>query len=342
MNGARERVHVQYATSPDIHREDVLLEASSERSIFVRSLTAPGGREDAPPLLLLHGARASSVASFDLDVAGGSLAGDLARSGLTVYLMDARGYGGSSRPPEMDLPPGSSGPLVRSEEVVDDVALVVDFIRTERGANRIALMGWATGSQWLAHFASREPESVSHLVLYNALWPVRGDWPLGDRLEDPERPGTMLPDALAAYGLATEADLLQRWEHSIPLDNTDDWRAPEVATAYASAAVSADPTAHHRTPPSLRTPLGAIADSFLLSRGHQVFNPARITANVLGIRSELDFWSREVDLAALERDLPGASSTRCVTLEGATHFAHLDRPQHGRQQLLELVIGALS
>ena len=43
---------------------------------------------------MAHGARVPGIASFDLPVANGSLAADLAqRSGRPIYVMDARGYG---------------------------------------------------------------------------------------------------------------------------------------------------------------------------------------------------------------------------------------------------------
>jgi alpha-beta hydrolase superfamily lysophospholipase len=51
-----------------------------------------------PPVILLHGARVPGIASFDLPVAGGSLAADLARAGFRVFILDARGYGMSERP----------------------------------------------------------------------------------------------------------------------------------------------------------------------------------------------------------------------------------------------------
>ena len=97
------------------------------------------------PVLLLHGARVPGIASFDLDVHNGSLAADLASHGYVVYVMDARGYGNSSRPPEMEQPPEANPPLTRSSEVVRDMGAVVEWIRGRLGVGRVALLGWATG-----------------------------------------------------------------------------------------------------------------------------------------------------------------------------------------------------
>lgn len=60
-----------------------------------------------PPIIFVHGARVPGIASFDLPVPGGSLAEDLAKAGFAAYVMDARGYGGSTEHPVLGH--GSSG-----------------------------------------------------------------------------------------------------------------------------------------------------------------------------------------------------------------------------------------
>ena len=75
---------------------------------------------ESEPIILVHGARVPGVASFDLDVPGGSLAADLAASGLCVYIVDIRGYGDSTRPAAMSEPADNNPPLVRSPEPVVD------------------------------------------------------------------------------------------------------------------------------------------------------------------------------------------------------------------------------
>lgn len=342
MTGSPSFTSVTYNSSPDLVRRDTLLESALGIAIFVRSVATFADPGTGRPLLLLHGARTAGVASFDLDIEGGSLAADLARRGFTVYLMDARGYGGSTRPDAMELSPEQSAPLTRSGEVVADVHAVVQFIRAVHGVPAIAGMGWATGGQWLAQYAAEFPANISHLVVFNSLWPVPGEWQIGDRLEDADNPGRLRRDALPAYGYASEPDLLGRWESSIPERSPNERRDPAVAAAYARTAIASDPAAIDRSPPSLRVPLGALADSFLLSRGYRLFDPARIRSRVVGIRSELDFWSRKVDLDSMPAILTGARSVECITLSNATHFAHLDRAGFGRTRLLDSVAGLLT
>jgi pimeloyl-ACP methyl ester carboxylesterase len=322
-------------------RRDVRVQPDPGVEIAVRRVLDLNADRERVPILLVHGARAPSIASFDLDVPNGSLAADLAGHGHPVYLMDARGYGGSTRPPEMSSPPGDSEPLSRSETVVHDIDAVTAHILAEQSVEQIAVMGWATGSQWMTHFAAVSPHHVSHLAVYNGVWPVAGDWPLGDNLEDSEHPGQLRRGALPGYGFATAPALLGRWNDNIPIENLDDWRDPAVAEAYAATAIASDPEAHKRVPPSIRTPLGPLADTFLLSRGRAPFDPGRITARVLVARSELDFWSRPIDIEAPAHDLINARSIEYMNLKGATHFVHLDRPERGRDELIKSLLAFL-
>jgi len=87
-----------------VRRQDFLVPEDAEIRIAVRELRVDL-RENGPPLLWIHGARVPGIASFDLDVPGGSLAGDLAAQGFAVYVMDVRGYGASTRPKGMQEPP---------------------------------------------------------------------------------------------------------------------------------------------------------------------------------------------------------------------------------------------
>jgi len=62
-------------------------------------------------------------------------------------------------------------------------------------------------------------------------------------------------------------------------------------------------------------------------------------APTLVLASELDFWSRVEDQELLRSHLVHAPRVKIVVLKGATHFVHLDRPAHGRAQLLEEIAG---
>ena len=55
--------------------------------------------------LFVHGATYPSETAFDLRLNGVSWMEYIAQNGYDVYLLDVRGYGRSTRPPEMDRPP---------------------------------------------------------------------------------------------------------------------------------------------------------------------------------------------------------------------------------------------
>jgi pimeloyl-ACP methyl ester carboxylesterase len=59
------------------------------------------------------------------------------------------------------------------------------------------------------------------------------------------------------------------------------------------------------------------------------------------IRSDRDFWSRPEDVDLLVQHAVHAREVRAVTLENATHFVHLDRPERGRDRFLSEVLGFL-
>ena len=329
----------------DVVRQDFFVPEENGIRIFVRQVTAKRAARDAPALLLIHGARVPGLASFDLDVPGGSLAAELAARRKAVYVMDVRGYGASTRPKEMDEPAAGRVALVRSNEAARDIGSVVDWIRQRRHVAKIALFGWATGGQWAGYYASLFPEKVSALILLNSLYggsSVHPQMGHGSDMEDPNHPGHFNSSACGSYRLNEEKSLFGIWDRSIPLGNKDEWRDPAVARAYAVAALASDPTSATRTPPSFRSPCGALEDSFYLATGRQLWDASLIAAPTLVLASELDFWSRPEDRALLQEHLVHAARVKVVVLKGATHFVHLDRPVHGRQILVDEVVDFLS
>lgn len=292
-------------------RTDVQVPGADGMSIGVREVRSRRATQDRP-VLLIHGARVPGIPSFDLPVEGGSLAGDLARAGHRVLIVDARGYGASTRPAAMSQPPEESLPLTTGDQVVRDIEAVVDWLDEPS----VDIVGWATGGHWPAWYASGHPTLGR-----------------GSSYEDPERPGEF-DDAIGGYRLATGPSLMPSWDNSIPGEDKSQWRDPKVAEIYQREALASDPTSAQRTPPSFRAPTGALKDSFYLATGRNLWDADAITARTLVLRSEYDFWSRPEDVSTLVRDLDNARSVRAVTLRHATHYAHLDRTNRGCGQFL--------
>jgi pimeloyl-ACP methyl ester carboxylesterase len=329
----------------ELERIDHFIDGDAGVKLFVREVRAKESRQcSLPAILLLHGARVPSVPSFDLAVPGYSLAADLANAGFAVYLLDARGYGRSTRLTEMDDPPDAHPPLVRSNQVVRDIYATVNWIQEFEDATDVALLGWATGGHWAGHYASLFSEKVSHLVLLNTLY---GGTDQHDRigpgsgLDDPDHPGRFNTD-YGSYRFSTAESLFGAWDASIPIEDKDQWRDARVADAYAEAALASDPTSNLRAPPSFRAPSGAMEDSYYLASGRQLWDASLIIASTLVIRSGEDFWSRPEDVTVLQAHLVHAARVRAVTIPDATHFVHLDRPARGRAQFIDEVVQFLS
>jgi pimeloyl-ACP methyl ester carboxylesterase len=296
-------------------------------------------------VLLIHGARVPGVASFDLPIEQGSLAVDIAQAGHVVYLMDARGYGRSTRPNHMSEPAQAHPPLVRSDEVVRDIDAVVNWIRDHKRHSRVALLGWATGGHWAGYYASLHSQKLSSVVVWNTLYGKSDQHSAlgrGSDMEDPQAPGRFNRKEFGAYRFNTAESLLRTWDKSIPGEDKSYWRDPAIASAYVQAALASDPTSSSRTPPSFRSPSGAMEDSFYLATGHQPWDASRIRVPVLIIRSAKDFWSRPEDLTQLAHDFVKAPEVKTLTIPGATHWVHLDRPERGRSILLEQLVKFLS
>jgi pimeloyl-ACP methyl ester carboxylesterase len=339
--------YARLGCAQDVVREDFFVDSESGLRLFVREVRRGGTHADSgkTPVLLLHGARVPSVASFDLRVPGGSLAAELAGAGHPVYLMDARGYGYSARPPEMSEPHNAHAPRVRSPEVVEDIGTVVEWVRERRSVDHLALLGWATGGLWCGYYATLHPDRVSHLVVFNTLYGGSDEHASighGSSLEDPQHPGRFNSAEMGAYRFSTAESLFGAWDRSIPLEDKSQWRDPEVAQAYAEAALASDSTSSSRTPPSFRAPSGALEDSFYVATGHQLWDATYIRSRVLIIASERDFWSRPADRELLAKHLVHAEEVKSVVIPGATHFVHLDRPERGRARFIQEVLSFLA
>jgi pimeloyl-ACP methyl ester carboxylesterase len=321
-----------------VSRADAMVAGPPGIAIFLREVVGRSPAPNAAPLLLIHDTPAAGSASFDLAVPGGSLAADLAEAGLRVYLIDARGYGRSSRAPRLASPPRPGVPLTRAAEVVEDIGAAVDWIRQRTRAPKVALLGWGAGGHAVGQFAARRPEVVAAVVFYNTLYGGGPGHPLvgtGSELADKARPGRINRATVGAYRLYDAAAILKPWDQSIPVGDKAAWRDPQVAAAYLAAVLAADPGAPPQRPPAVRVPTGPLADAVEITSGRQAWDAGLVRAPSLIVFSERDFWSRAEDRDRLQAHLVNAGAVNVVTLPGATHYAHLDRPERGRQALID-------
>jgi len=332
------------AGAQTVVRTDAMAAGPPGIAIFIREVLGRAPSSSVAPLLLVHDTPAAGAASFDLGVPGGSLAADLADAGVRVYLMDARGYGRSSRAPRLASPPRPGVPLTRASEVVEDIGAAVDWIRQRTRAPKVALLGWGAGGHAVGQFAARRPEVVAAVVFYNTLYGGGPEHPLvgkASELADPARPGRINRATVGAYRFYDATAILNPWDQSIPGANKAAWRDPQVAAAYVAAVLASDPGGPPQRPPAVRVPTGPLADAFEITTGRQAWDAGLVRAPALIVFSERDFWSRAEDRDRLKAHLINAGEVQVVTLAGATHYAHLDRPERGRQALLDALTAFL-
>lgn len=314
-------------------RHDFTITSKDGLKIFIRELYDTTASTERGPLLMVNGGRSGVLASWDVDAPGTSVAQEIARAGHKVYLMDVRGFGRSEFPAEMkNTSEARKGPVaVRSNEAVRDIAAVVQEIRLRHpGDDRLVAIGWATGSQWLGHYASLYPEYLSHLIYYNAAYGgPAGGWPLQKEFGDPLHPAELNRSRISAYRFATSEDLAGRWRTE-GIDSA-------FLTRYIQLSMEGDATANTRQPPSFRFPSGPTADTLKMVNGRQIFDASFIRAHTLILRSEHDFWSRPVDVTTMLSHLTNAASAGATELAGTSHYVHL-QPGPGRQKFLNAIL----
>ncbi len=305
--------------------KDFYVTSDPEIRIFVREVLPSGATSDSVgvPVLLVHGGGSGGLASFDLNVPGYSVAAALANAGHSVYVMDVRGWGCSTRHASLNDPPENNPPAVTSSEAVRDISAIADWIRQRNQGRRMALLGWATGGHWVGAYTSLNNGKVSHLIMLNSLYGVNAPWELSKTFEDPARPDKFNRQA-GAYRLSTAKGLLTKWNETIPVTDKSQWREPAVAEAYQRAALASDPTSAQRTPPSMRIPAAYRLESYNLSQGQKYWEATDITVPTLVIRGKRDFWSRPEDLKALKAELVNAPTVKTMTISnGIAHLEHI-------------------
>jgi pimeloyl-ACP methyl ester carboxylesterase len=331
----------QAARVGEFVRRDYFVTSEHNVRIHVREVrTLQPAEAHGVPVLCLHGGGGAGVASFDVAVPGYSLAEDLARAGHTVYVMDARGFGESSDPPDLNDSSPTARSSVTADKVARDVDAVIENIRRASHARKVAVFGWASGGHWLGFYTAHHADKVSHLIMLNALYGVNAPWNLREAFADKDDPAVFNRHA-GAYRSVTAQGLVRSWDAAIPVEDKSAWRDPRAADFYVRTTLASDATANQRQPPSVRIPNAFQREAFQMSLGSKLYDAADIRVPTLVIRGSRDHWSRPEDLAALDRELVNASRKKIVTIPDATHFVFIDRAEKGRAQLIGEIVSFL-
>ena len=273
-------------------------------------------------VLFVHGATYPAETAFDLPLDGFSWMDFIAQRGYDVYLMDLRGYGRSSRPPEMREPPAAHPPLVDTAAAIADFGTVVDHILERRAVPRLTVMGWSWGTTIVGGFAAAHGDRVEKLVMYAPVW-----------TSDPQ------PDAPApptdAYREVTREAALSRWLNGVPEAKRDDTLPPEWYDAWWQANMEAGPVGAAKAPPVIQAPNGVLQDlRGAWARGTALYDASDITAPTLLVVAE---WDADTPLARAQgvfAALTRAPRKRLVVIGEGTHTVIMEK---NRMQLFEEV-----
>jgi pimeloyl-ACP methyl ester carboxylesterase len=272
-------------------------------------------------LLFVHGATYPAETTFDLPLGGISWMTYIAQHGWDVWLVDLRGYGASSRPPEMDEPPEKHPPIVGTDVAIRDVGTAVDFIRNRRGVPRLNVMGWSWGTTIMGTFTARNPDKVARLVLYAPQWVRTGAPPLikGE----------------GAYRTVLVESTRARWLTGVPEDKKKDLIPAGWFETWAAATFATDPVGSKQSPPVLRAPNGVLKDGRdYWSAGKPYYDPAMIAVPTLIVHAEWDADLPSYMAQAVFSKLTRAPLKRFVEIGEGTHTVIMEK---NRMQLFREV-----
>jgi pimeloyl-ACP methyl ester carboxylesterase len=288
--------------------------------------TRPDGMTQFSPektVLYVHGTSQAGSSTFALPLDGLSWMDYIAQHGYDVYLVDLRGYGGSTRPPEMGKPATENPPIVRTDVAVKDVAATVDHILARRGLTKLNLIGWSWGTTTTGQYATENSDKVNRLVLYAPAWIS-------------EAPAGTQP-ALGAYQTWTMEQARSRLQNGpAPEEKKKDLIPVAWFEAWSAAALATDPDGSKQTPPVVRTPNGSAQDTReYWQAGKPLWEPSKIKAPTLVVVGEWDAGTTAPASAqAVFGKLSNAPYKRLVQIGEGTHLVFMEK---NRRQLFQEV-----
>ncbi len=265
-------------------------------------------------LLYVHGTSQAASSTFDLPLDGFSWMDYIARRGYDVYLIDLRGYGRSTRPPEMEKPASENPPIVRTDVAVKDVEAAVDHILARRGLTKLNLMGWSWGTAIMGRYATQNSGKVNRLVLYAPSWIS-------------EAPSTSSGQApLGAYQTWTMEQARSRLQNGAPEEKKRDLMPAAWFEAWSAATLAIDPVGAKQTPPVVRTPNGTVQDTReYWMTGKALWEPSEIKAPTLIVLAEWDGATPVTGAQAVFGKLTNTHYKRLVQIGEGTHLVFLEK-----------------
>ena len=285
--------------------------------LYVRNKRPEGLTRFTPDniVLFVHGATTPCETGFDLKLDGLSWMEYIASRGYDTWFVNVRGFGRSTRPPEMNEPAHSNAPIVRTPTAAQDVGCAVNFILQRRAVPKINLMGHSWGTRIMSMYVIGNNDKTNKLVLYAPGW-IRSSPSLTD-------PG----GTLGAYRTVTLADVIKRRSTGLPPGVQHSDLMPEAwFETWAKAAFAADPWGDQQSPKVMRAPTGPQADNRdYFGVGKEQYDPADIRVPTLLILGEWDADTPPYMAQAIFPRLINAPYKRLVMIGEGTHIIFTEK-----------------
>ncbi|MDH2344109.1 alpha/beta hydrolase [Bradyrhizobium sp. SSUT112] len=254
-------------------------------------------------VLYIHGSTQPSETVFDLAVGNGSWADYIASQGYDVWLVDVRGYGGSTPPKDQ------SKPFASTRDAVEDLGAAVKYILSKRAISKVQLIGWSWGTLITGSYAAERPEHVAGLVLLAPPWLSLG--------------ASKAPEAV--WQEWTIDGSLKRLQTGVPDGRAQEIFPPAWKNIWEQALLANQPDAKTHNPPRFRSPTGVLADGAeYWSVNKAIYDPGKISAPTLIIRGEWDELTPLGQSQALFGLLRNAPVRHLIEIPRATHFVEVE------------------
>ncbi|GAB2940404.1 alpha/beta hydrolase [Hafnia psychrotolerans] len=278
--------------------------------------------DTAHTVILMHGATYSSGSLFDTQVEGESFIDYLAASGMDVWAVDVRGYGGASRMASFEAPALDNPPSARAEVAACDLGSAIDFILKRQNLTQLNIIGMSWGGTVSALYTTLNAGKVRRLTLIAPQWLQEG------------KPALDPGGAIGAWRDIDIDAIEARWLRGVPDEKKQDLIPPEGFSQWAMQTLSDEPNLQLKAQRKIRASTGPIQDTRVYwSAGIPVYDPADIRVPVLLLHGE---WDQDVPInATLNWYLraTGAPWKRWVEIGEATHMMVLEK---NRKQVFAL------
>jgi pimeloyl-ACP methyl ester carboxylesterase len=261
-------------------------------------------------VLYVHGATFPSALSIAHRFDGRSWRDALCDAGFDVWGLDFRGFGGSSRYPEMQQPAQNGAPLCTARDAAGQLESAVRFILSHHGINQLSLISHSWGSMPAGKLCAAHPQLVRRWVLFApiARRPPR-------RYESPPQ--------LPAWRIVTLEDQWKRFIEDVP-PGEPPVLSPVHFRDWGERYLDSDPASRSRDPAGVQVPLGPFSEIMRAWHGSLAYEPGAVQCPIAIIRGAWDGVVPDEDARWLFDAFVRAPSKRDIKIARGTHLMHLE------------------